>query len=230
MILQFAIGAMVMGAFFVLAWLALFIYVWTSTYPWLKMVGKFAAKPLNLASLVLLYVLLLAALVGVVILFMGSSGWTAFLLFLLLLLLLVPLFIVYVLLLLAIVVWIVRLIKGLYARWRGWIEGFYLSTRLQLIKRKIRSDMRQEGGFRGRPGAGIGRRSGTGTGGRPGGGIGGKSGTGTGGRPGGGVSGKPTAGFKMGKKGKGFKEKLGALKSELSSEVQRARSKLFRRK
>ena len=109
--------------------LAAFVYVWTTLYPWLKMVGKFAARPFNLASLVFLYVLLLAALVGVVILLMGSSGLTSVLLILLLLLLLVPLYIIYILLCLAIVVWIVRLFKWVFATWRIWLVVNYLRLR-----------------------------------------------------------------------------------------------------
>ncbi len=190
--------------FYGLIWVALFIFVWTNAYPWLKMVGKFAARPLNLASLVLLYVLLLAVQVFVYIQFTGSSGVTSILLILLLLLLLVPLFIAYLLLFLAIVVWYVRLIKWFYARWRGWIEGVYFSARLQLIKRKIKTDMMQETAFRVKPGTS--RKPGTGTG------------------------GKSSTGLKTGKKGMGFKEKLDALKSEFSAEVQRARNKLSRRK
>lgn len=184
---------------------AAFVYVWTTLYPWLKMVGKFAARPFNLASLGLVYVLLLAGLVFVIIMLMDSSGFTLLLLILLLLLLLVLLFIVGFLLELAIVVWGVRLIKWLFARWRGLLEGVYFSARLQLIKLKIKADMRQES-FRGKPGGGIGGKS--------------KGGTG----------GKPATGFKMGKEGMGFKEKLDALKSEFSGAVQRARSKLSRRK
>jgi len=159
--------------FFGLAWLALFIYVWTSSYPWLKMVGKFAARPVNLASLVLLYVLLLAALVYVVILLLGSSGYTAILLIMLLLLLLVPLYIVYFLLFLAIVVWGVRLIKWLYTHWRGWLDGVYFAARVGLLRRKIQADMRQER-FRGKPRTGG--KPGTSTRWKSKGGIGGKSG------------------------------------------------------
>ena len=173
MILQVAIGAMVMGAFFVLAWLALFIYVWTSTYPWLKMVGKFAAKPVNLASLALLYVILLAVLVYVVILLLGSSGYTTLFLILLMMLLLVPLFIVYYLLFLAIVVWVVRLVKWLFAHWVGWLDSIYFTIRVQRLRRKIKADMRQES-FRGKPRTGG--KPGTSTGGKSKGGIGGKSG------------------------------------------------------
>ncbi len=199
------VAVMFMTIVFGIIPVAAFVYVWTTLYPWLKMVGKFAAKPLNLASLVLVYVLLLAVLVFVVIQIAGSSGSTILLLFLLLLLLLVPLFIVGFLLELAIVVWYVRFIKWLFARWSGWLDVVYFSARLQLIKRKINADMRQET-FRGKPGTGVR------------------------GKPGTGVRGKPTTGFKIGKKGMGFKENLDALKSEFSSAVQRARNKLSRRK
>ena len=147
-------AAMLLAIFIGIIPLAAFIYVWTNLYPWLKMVGKFAARPFNLASLVLIYVLLLALLIFVVIQIGGATGSTILLLILLLLLLLVPLFIVGFLLELAIVVWYVRLIKWLFARWRGWLDVVYFSARLQLIKRRIKADMRQET-FRGKPGTGV---------------------------------------------------------------------------
>ena len=108
---------------------AAFVYVWTTLYPWLKMIGKFAARPFNLASLVFMYVLLLAALAGVVILLMNSSGLTSILLILLLLLLLVLLYILYILVSLGLVVWIVRLFKWVFATWRIWLVVNYLRLR-----------------------------------------------------------------------------------------------------
>lgn len=66
-------GALVIGGavvgFFGLIALAAFIYIWTHSYPWLKMVGKWAARPLNLLSLILAAVLLL-----VVVLIAGLFG------------------------------------------------------------------------------------------------------------------------------------------------------------
>lgn len=203
-----ALGTVLVGVpivlFIGLAWLALFIYVWTSSYPWLKMVGKFAAKPLNFASLALLYVLLLAGLVAVFIMLMNSSGSWSYLIILLILLLLVPLFIVYSLLFLAIVVWIVRLIRWLYAHWRGWLDSVYFATRVGQLRRKIQADMRKENASRGKPR--------------------------TGGNPGTGTGGKSATGLKTGKKRMGFKGKLNALKSKFSGTVQQDRNKLSRRK
>lgn len=193
--------------FFVLVWLALFIFVWTHSYPWLKMVGKFAARPANLFSLLILYLLLwveLGALLSWLVSQLAAPDLLTIFLLLFIVALIFIVFVVFIIVWLGEVVWIARLIKWLYARWRGWTEGVYFSARLQLIKRKIKADMMKETAFRGNPG--------------------------TGGKPGTGTRGKPTTGLKMGKKGMGFKEKLDALKSEFSAEVQRARSKLSRRK
>jgi len=65
------VGGAVMGFFGLIA-LAAFIYIWTHAYPWLKMVGKWAARPLNIFSLVILAVILfvLAAFLGL----FGLSG------------------------------------------------------------------------------------------------------------------------------------------------------------
>ena len=181
-------------AFFGLIFAALFIYVWTHAYPWLKMVGKFAARPANFFSLILLYLLLLVAFIGAAVALFGQLAASPNLLtyFLLLLVLgMIPvLLLVYILVWLGEVVWLVRLIKWLFAHWRGWIEGIYFSARLQLIKLKIKADTLQETGVRGRPGTGV--------------------------------RGKPATGFKMGKKGMGFKDKLEALKGEFSGDVQQA--------
>ena len=124
------VGAVMVFALFIgIIPVAAFVYVWTTLYPWRKRVGKFAARPFNLASLVFLYVLLLAALVGDVILLMGSSGFTTLLFILFLLLLLVPLYVIYILLWLALVVWYVRLAKWVFATWRIWLVVNYLRIR-----------------------------------------------------------------------------------------------------
>jgi hypothetical protein len=127
------VGAVMLLAVFIgIIPLAAFIYVWTTLYPYLKMVGKFAARPFNLVSLVVLYVLLLAVLAGVVILLMNSSGFVNVLLILLLLLLLVPLWIIYLLLWLALVVWIVRLFKWVFTTWRIWLVVNFLRFRTRI--------------------------------------------------------------------------------------------------
>ena len=131
-------AAMVLAIFIGIFPLAAFIYVWTHLYPWLKMTGKFAARPFNLASLVLIYVLLLAVLAGVVILLVNSSGFMNVLLILLLLLLLVPLYIIYLLLYLALVVWIVRLYKWVFATWRIWLVVNYLRVRTRIERPSAR--------------------------------------------------------------------------------------------
>ena len=160
---------------FAVVWLAFFIYVWTNAYPWLKMVGKFAARPVNLFPLLILYVLLWLEL-GAILAWLASQLESPNLLTIFLVLFTLALifivFVVFILVWLGFVVWIVRLIKWLFVRWRGWIEGIYFSARLQILRQRIKADMRQENARRGKPR--------------------------TGGKPGTGTGGKPTTGFKMG--------------------------------
>ncbi len=216
------IGGMVAG-FFVLIALAAFTYVWTQSYPWLKMVGKFVARPANFFSLGILYVLLLVAfIVAVIAVFAQLSASPTMLTYLLLLLVLalIPvLLIIYILVALGLVVWIVRVVKWLFAHWRGLLEGVYFSTRLQIIRLKIKADMMQETSFRGSSGGSVRGSSGGGA----------RRSSGSGGGARGGPSTRFTTG-KTGKKGASFKEKLEALRREFAGDVQRARSKLFRRR
>lgn len=200
------LGAIVMMVpiigFFGLVFAALFIYVWTHLYPWLKMVGKFAARPANFFSLLILEVLLFVVFIGMVVLLFGqltaSPTLLTFFLILVVFAMIPIVLIVYFLVWLGLVVWIVRIIKWLFTHWKGWIEGLYFSARLEFIRIKIKTDMLQETTFKGKPAVGTGVR--------------------------------PTTGFKTGKKGMGFKEKLEALRDEFSDDVQRARSKLSRKK
>ena len=139
-------------------WLAFFIYVWANAYPWLKMVGKFAARPVNLFPLLILYLLLwleLGAILAWLVDRLASPNLLTifFLLFILALIFIV--FVVFTLVWLGEVVWIVRLIKWLFTRWRGWIEGIYFAARLQFIRQRIKADMRQENARRGKPTAGL---------------------------------------------------------------------------
>jgi len=211
------IGGAVVG-FFGVIFLAAFVYVWTHSYPWLKMVGKFAARPANFFSFIILAVLLEVVFIAAVYVLLtqltASPNLPTFFVLLLVFAMIPVLVIVFILVELGLVVWIVRLIKWLFARWRGWLEGVYFSARLGFMRLKIKSEALQETAFRGGPG----------------GGVRGKPGSSVGGKPGTTVRRGPATGLKMGKKGMSFKDKLEALKSEFSSDVQRARSKLSRRK
>ena len=143
---------------FGLVWLAFFIYVWTHAYPWLKMVGKFAARPVNLFSLLILYLLLwveLGALLAWLISQLDSPNLLTIFLLLFVLALILIVFVVFILVWLGFVVWIVRLIKWLFVRWRGWIEGIYFSARLQILRQRIKADMRQENARRVKPTTGL---------------------------------------------------------------------------
>lgn len=158
MLLGIVLVAMLILLPFGLVWLALFIYIWTHAYPWLKMVGKFAARPVNLFPLLILYLLLwveLGALLAWLVSQLDAPNLLTIFLFLFILALIFIVFVVFILVWLGEVVWIVRLIKWLFARWRGWIEGIYFSARLQLIKLKIKADMRQETGTGGKPTTGL---------------------------------------------------------------------------
>ena len=168
--------AMLIALPFGLVGLALFIYVWTNAYPWLKMVGKFAARPANLFPLLILYLLLwveLGAILAWLVSQLDAPNLLTIFLILFILALIFIVFVVFILVWLGEAVWIARLTKWVYARWRGWIEGIYFSARLQFIKLRIKADMRQETGTRRKPGTGV------------------KPGTSTGG--------KSSTGFKMGK-------------------------------
>jgi len=67
---------------------------------------------------------------------------------LLLVLLVIPLIMLFPLAL-AVVVWIARLIKFVFNRYAGFIEGIFWGARLQIIRLKIKTDTFQETGFRG---------------------------------------------------------------------------------
>ena len=55
MLLGMVIGVMAIATPFVLITLAAFIYVWTHMYPWLKMVGKWGARPANFVALIVFF-------------------------------------------------------------------------------------------------------------------------------------------------------------------------------
>jgi hypothetical protein len=138
LLLMIVFGAMVLGAPIALITLAAGIYAWTHAYPWLKMVGKWAASPANFIALVttailfFLVIALLAALIHQ----------------LMLVLIFIPLIILFPVML-AVVVWIARLIKFIFTGYAGFIEGIFWGARLQIIRLKIKTDTFQETGFRG---------------------------------------------------------------------------------
>jgi hypothetical protein len=128
------LGALLIGGFLGLFGLAAFVYVWTHIYPWLKSVGKLAAKPENFFPLAIIAVLL------IVVILIGAL----FLHFTLLLLLLVIPLVMFIPLDLGIIVWLVRLVQWLFIKWRGLLVGLYVSSRLEVIKFKIKVDMQKE--------------------------------------------------------------------------------------
>jgi len=125
---------LVIGAFFGLVFLDLFIYAVNHLYPWLRKIAVWAAKAENLFALILLAVILL---VLVIILFALLHSIAILLLIVVPLLLFFPID-------LGILVWIIKLVRWLYFSWRGGLVGIYTAIRLQIIKFKIKIDVQKE--------------------------------------------------------------------------------------
>jgi hypothetical protein len=137
-------AAIAIGAPIMLITLAAGIYAWTHAYPWLKMVGKWAASPANFIALVTVAILL----------FVVIAILSALVNPLVLLLIIIPLIILFPVGL-AVIVWIARLIKFVFTGYAGFIEGIFWAARLQIIKLKIKTDTMQETGFRGKRDKGL---------------------------------------------------------------------------
>ena len=125
---------LVVGIFLGTLFLDLFVYAVSHLYPWLRKIAVWAAKGENLFSLIILAVVLFLL---IIILYMLLHSILVFLLIVLPLLLFFPID-------LGILVWVVRLIKWIYFRWRGWLVGIYTAMRLQIIKAKIKVEVQKE--------------------------------------------------------------------------------------
>ncbi len=192
LLLGTVIAVMAIATPFVLITLAAFIYVWINMYPWLKMVGKWGARPANFVALVVFFYLCVFFYLVL-----------AFLIHPLFLVFILPALIILFPVYLAVFVFIVRIIKWVFFKLSGFLDGIFLAVRLEFIKFKIKTDMFKEGGAKGKFGAFKGEFSG---------------------------DARRVTGKVSGKKETGFRSKLEALKGEFSSDVERARSKLSRRK
>ena len=186
------VAAMVIGAPIALITIAAFIYVWINMYPWLKMVGKWGARPANFVALIVFF--LFCFFIDIVLAFLIHPLFLVFIL---------PALIILFPVYLAVFVVIVRIIKWVFFKLSGFLDGIFLSARLEFIKFKIKTDTFKEGGPKGKLGAFKGEFSG---------------------------DARRVTGKVSGKKETGFRGKLEALKGEFSSDVERARSKLPRRK
>ena len=133
-------AGLVIGGFFMLIALAFLTYVVSHVYPWLKRLAKLCAKPENLFSFLILAVVLI---ILVIILFVLLRSIIVLLLILPPLLLFIPID-------LGLIVWIIRLIKWLYARWKGWLVGVYAAANLQIIRMKIKHDVKKDTGLMGK--------------------------------------------------------------------------------
>jgi len=129
---------LVVGAFFALVFLDLFIYGVSHLYPWLRKIAVWAAKAENLLALILLAVVLI---ILVIIIATLLRSVLVFLLIVAPLLLFFPIG-------LGILVWVIRLIRWVYFTWRGWLVGIYTAIRLQIIKLKIKIDVQKETDWR----------------------------------------------------------------------------------
>ncbi|MFC1847822.1 hypothetical protein ACFLXV_00720 [Chloroflexota bacterium] len=142
LLLLLVMAAMAIGAPIVLITMAAFIYVWINAYPWLKMVGKWAAKPANFIALITIFML-------------------TFFIIIILALIIHPIFLILILFVLpilypvelAIIVWMIRLVKWFFRRMSGSIDSVFLAVRLEFIKLKIKTDTLKDGGGRGKLGA-----------------------------------------------------------------------------
>jgi hypothetical protein len=172
--------------------LAAFIYVWTMSYPWLKMVGKWAAKPAHFVTLGVIFIVFFFIVVVMAVLIHP-----------LMLVFALPVLIILFPIELAVIVWLVRVVKWVFFRLSGFIDGIFLAVRLEFIKLKIKTDTLKEGGTKGKLRAFRGEFSGD-------------------------VD--RVRGRVSGKKESGFRGKLEALKGEFTGDVEKTRSKLFRRK
>ena len=128
-------GAIAIGLPFVLFTLAAFIYVWTNSYPWLKMVGKWGARPANFITLLFFFLAGFAIILVLVVIIHP-----------LMLILALPLLIILFPVGLAVIVWLVRIIKWLFGIVSGFMDSLFLAVRLEFIKLKIKTDTLKEGG------------------------------------------------------------------------------------
>ncbi|MBM3156434.1 MAG: hypothetical protein FJ004_04030 [Chloroflexi bacterium] len=120
--------------FFGLVFLALLTYVVSHVYPWLKRLAKLCAKPENLFSFLILAVVLI---ILVIIMFMLLRS-------VLILLLIFPPLLLFIPVDLGLIVWLVRIIKWLFAKWKSWLVSIYATANLQIIRMKIKHDVKKD--------------------------------------------------------------------------------------
>jgi hypothetical protein len=136
LILLGVVGAIaILAGFFLLMTLASLIFTLDHAYPWFKKISLWAAKLENLFALIILAVIVIIILVVLTIL-LYLTGFR----FYFFPLILMPITLFFIIPAgLGIVVWILRLIRGLFARWRGWLVNLYIS--MQLKRHKIPAGM-----------------------------------------------------------------------------------------
>jgi len=136
------VGVTAMAMPFVFITLAAFVYVWLHAYPWLKMVGKWAARPANFVSLLAVFMTIFMIVMVMAILIHPMMF-----------LLVLPAFYILFPVYLAVIVWEVRVVKFTFFGLSRFIDGIFLAARLEFIKLKIKTDSLKEGGGKGKLGA-----------------------------------------------------------------------------
>jgi len=134
LVLVLLLSSLGIAVFFGSFLLAVIIYVISHLYPWLRKIAVWSAKLENLIPLFLLSVILFILII---------LGYALLHSILILLLLPLPLLLFFPIDL-GILVWLIRLVRWIYFRWRGWLVGIYTAMRLQVIKVKIKVDVQKE--------------------------------------------------------------------------------------
>jgi hypothetical protein len=137
-VLAVVAAGLVIGGFFALMALTFLVYIVSHVYPWLKKLAKQCAKPENLFSFLILAIVLI---ILVIFLFMLLKSIMVLLLLVIPVLLFIPVD-------LGLIVWIVRLLKWLFAKWKNWLVSVYAAANLQIIRMKIKHDVKKDTGLK----------------------------------------------------------------------------------
>lgn len=138
---------MVFSFFFIIA-LAAFVYSWTNALPWLRKVSAWAARPVNFVGLVLLMAVLLFALVVLIFLLLNASDLTLLLFAALILLVLGFMAFINFPIALAVVNYILGIGRWAYCGYRSFVDNLYTSSRLAVLRAKIKVDTIKEPGIK----------------------------------------------------------------------------------
>ncbi|MBE0480893.1 MAG: hypothetical protein IBX68_07930 [Dehalococcoidia bacterium] len=147
-LLAAAAGGSLVFSFFFLIGLAAFVYVWTNSLPWFRKVSAWAARPVNFIGLVVLIIILFGALVVLLFLLLNSSGIMIFLFASIILLVIGAIALVNFPIALGLINYILRLGRWIYCGYRSWIDSAYGSSRLAVMRAKIKVDTVKDPGIK----------------------------------------------------------------------------------